>query len=56
MSLLLRAFPLLGVPLVALALASCGADKIIPPCPPVRIDSATADLTKFKDEIGRAHV
>ena len=35
--------------LALLALASCGADKIVPPCPPVRIDNATAALTKFKD-------
>lgn len=34
---------------VLLALAGCGADKIVPPCPPVRIDNATAVLTKFKD-------
>jgi hypothetical protein len=48
MSLVPRALALLSFPLL-LALASCGADKIIPPCPPVRVDSATADLTKFKE-------
>jgi hypothetical protein len=38
------------LPLLALGLLSaCGADKIIPPCPPVRIDAATAHMTKFKD-------
>jgi hypothetical protein len=46
-SLSTRALALLALPML-LALASCGADKIIPPCPPVRIDSATADLTRFK--------
>jgi hypothetical protein len=35
--------------LVLLAVSSCGADRIVPPCPPVRIDNATAALTKFKD-------
>ena len=49
MSVLLRALALLSFPVALLALASCGADKVIPPCPPVRIDSATADLTRFKD-------
>ena len=38
----------LALPVLAL-LSSCGADKIIPPCPPVRVDNATAALTKFKD-------
>ena len=28
--------------LVLLAVSSCGADRIVPPCPPVRIDNATA--------------
>lgn len=35
--------------LLLLALSGCGADRIVPPCPPVRIDNATAFLTKFKD-------
>jgi len=35
--------------LALLALSGCGADKIVPPCPPVRIDTATAAMTKFKD-------
>lgn len=43
-----RAPALLALPVLA-ALSGCGADKIIPPCPPVRIDSATAALVKFKD-------
>lgn len=48
-----RATPLkkagvLAIPVLA-ALSGCGADKIIPPCPPVRIDNATAALVKFKD-------
>jgi hypothetical protein len=43
-----RLAPLLAVPVLAL-LASCGADKIVPPCPPVRIDAATASLTRFKE-------
>lgn len=49
-----RFLPLAAVPPVfavgvLAALAGCGADKIIPPCPPVRIDAATAYMTKFKD-------
>ena len=43
-----RAPAFLAIPVLA-ALSGCGADKIIPPCPPVRIDSATAALVKFKD-------
>lgn len=35
--------------LLLLGLTACGADRIVPPCPPVRIDNATAALTKFKD-------
>jgi hypothetical protein len=44
-----RLLPLAATPVVLAALAGCGADKIIPPCPPVRIDAATAYITKFKD-------
>ncbi|MBX7199259.1 MAG: hypothetical protein K1X51_07755 [Rhodospirillaceae bacterium] len=44
-----RMIPRAPALLALLALASCGADKIVPPCPPVRIDNATAVLTKFKD-------
>ena len=44
-----RLLPFAAVPFALAALAGCGADKIIPPCPPVRIDAATAALTKFKD-------
>src|SRR4051812_9283101 len=43
-----RASTFLALPVLAV-LSGCGADKIIPPCPPVRIDNATAALTKFKD-------
>jgi hypothetical protein len=49
MSLFSRVLALLAVPAALVMLASSGADKIVPPSPPVRIDSATADLTKFKD-------
>jgi hypothetical protein len=49
MSSFCRALALLAVPAALVMLASCGADKIVPPCPPVRIDNATADLTRFKD-------
>ncbi|MHB1208062.1 MAG: hypothetical protein ACYCZX_21035 [Rhodospirillaceae bacterium] len=46
---LFRASRILPLGVVLAALAGCGADKIIPPCPPVRIDAATAYMTKFKD-------
>ena len=38
--------------LAAVALAGCQRD-FVPPCPPVRVDNATASLTKFKDGPGR---
>ena len=38
----------------ALVLASCGdGGRVPPPCPEVRVDSATAELTKFRDGSGR---
>jgi hypothetical protein len=43
---------LLSLTLVSLILAGCTA-KLVPPCPPVRIDNATATVTKFKDGPGR---
>ncbi len=45
---------LLGLPLILAlgALASCQRG-FVPPCPPVRIDNATASLTKFKTGPGR---
>ena len=37
------------------ALASCAqGDRVPPPCPEVRVDSATAEFTKFRDGAGRA--
>ena len=44
----------LSIPLVLVlaALAGCN-NRMVPPCPPVRVDSATANLTKFKDGPGR---
>lgn len=38
--------------LMLTVLAGCNRG-IVPPCPPVRVDSATASLTKFKDGPGR---
>ena len=36
-------------------LASCAqGDKVPPPCPEVRVDSATAEFTKFREGVGRA--
>jgi hypothetical protein len=38
-----------GLIVCALAgLAACGHDKPLPPCPQVRVDSTTAQLTKFR--------
>jgi hypothetical protein len=50
--LLQKGAALLSLALVSLILASCTA-KLVPPCPPVRIDNATAFVTKFKDGPGR---
>ncbi len=47
-----RRAPLLSAILVLTLLAGC-AREIVPPCPPVRVDNATATLTKFKDGPGR---
>jgi hypothetical protein len=38
--------------LAALLLASCAAEPV-PPCPSVRIDNATANVTQFRDGPGR---
>lgn len=34
-------------------LAGCNTIKVVPPCPPVRFDKATASLTQFKPGPGR---
>lgn len=47
-----RAFALTVSTLVLLAVAAC-SNTPIPPCPNVRVDSATETLTKFKDGPGR---
>ena len=47
-----RAFALTASTLVVLFVAGC-SNKPIPPCPNVRVDSATSTLTKFKDGPGR---
>ena len=44
--------PCLCVIPVLVVLAGCN-HSMVPPCPPVRVDSATASLTKFKDGPGR---
>jgi hypothetical protein len=35
-------------------LASCKADKPLPPCPSVRVDATTGTMTKFRDGGGHA--
>jgi len=47
-----RAIALTASTLVLLAVAACSSAPI-PPCPNVRVDSATETLTKFKDGPGR---
>jgi hypothetical protein len=47
-----RAFALTVSTLALLAVAGC-SNKPIPPCPNVRVDSATETLTRFKDGPGR---
>jgi len=47
-----RCAPLLSAILVLTVLGGC-ARQIVPPCPPVRVDNATASVTKFKDGPGR---
>jgi hypothetical protein len=45
---------LLAVPLIALLAVAAGcARRMVPPCPVVRVDNATATLTKFRDGPGR---
>ena len=44
----LAALSVIGV----LALSGC-AQRLVPPCPSVRVDAATAGFTKFKDGPGR---
>jgi hypothetical protein len=34
-------------------LASCGANRILPPCPNVRVDNITANVTQFQQGPGR---
>src|SRR5262245_59495525 len=46
-----RLFRSLSAILVLAALAGCNRG-MVPPCPPVRVDNATASLTKFKDGPG----
>ena len=45
----LRSIVAAPIVLVAAVLISGCAAPIAPPCPPVRVDSATANLTKFRD-------
>lgn len=42
----------LALPLIALALSAC-TNKLVPPCPSVRVDSTTGRLTQFKEGGGR---
>ncbi len=39
--------------LLAVLVASCGADPLAAACPQVRVDSTTANLTKFREGAGR---
>lgn len=44
----------IAVPVLIAVAALAGCNRgIVPPCPPVRVDSATASVTKFKDGPGR---
>lgn len=50
-TLLARASALMPVPIfliLGLVISSCATGPV-PPCPPVRVDSATATMTKFRD-------
>jgi hypothetical protein len=38
---------------VSVLLSACGGGKPLPPCPQVRVDSTTAQLTKFREGSGR---
>jgi hypothetical protein len=38
---------------VSVLLSACNAGKPLPPCPQVRVDSTTAQLTKFREGSGR---
>jgi len=38
---------------VLVLLSACGGGKPLPPCPQIRVDSTTAQLTKFREGAGR---
>ena len=40
--------------LALLVLGACAPDRTTPPCPNVRVDSATANVTQFREGPGRA--
>jgi len=46
-------FPAAAVLLGAVLLAGCAPDRTVPPCPDVRVDNATANITQFRDGPGR---
>lgn len=50
-------FARLGLPaaalLVAAGLSGCAAPGVVPPCPTVRVDNATANVTQFREGPGR---
>lgn len=50
-----RALLTAGASVLALTLLSaCAPDRTVPPCPNVRVDSTTANLTQFRPGPGRA--
>jgi hypothetical protein len=44
----------IAVAILAAGLAACGSERKARPCPQVRVDAATASMTKFRDGPGRA--
>ena len=48
-----RAPVLAGVALGLTLLGACAPDRTVPPCPNVRVDSSTANVTQFRDGPGR---
>lgn len=39
--------------LTAVLLSACAPDRTVPPCPNVRVDAATANITEFREGPGR---
>lgn len=52
-SSLSRARALLAAGAAIALLGACAPDRTVPPCPSVRVDNATANVTQFRDGPGR---